>query len=105
MRRYIETEGAVKASISASRSPLPGEHFRRWLDRQPTAPELVSRQVAADIMGVQSPHVTRYVKQGRMPEPLPVEGSAPVYLREEVEKLGVEIRAEREAREARKEDD
>lgn len=83
----------------------PGRHrdatsaaIERWLERQPTAPRLVGTTKAAEILGVQPPHVTRLREQGRMPEPLDVEGSVTVYVRAEVEALGDQLAEERRRR-------
>jgi predicted DNA-binding transcriptional regulator AlpA len=60
---------------------------------------------AASLMGVNPPYITRLKDQGRMPEPVPVEGSADGYVRSEVLALGEELeegrirRARRRARE------
>ena len=86
-----------------SEKPLPpglngDSDLRKWLKRQPKVPKLVSRQAAAKILGIESPHVTRYIQQGRMPEPIEVEGGYPVYVRSEVVKFGRELKRERDRR-------
>lgn len=75
-----------------------GPALRRWLQRQRTAPDLVGATRAAEILGVQPPHLARLRRQGRMPEPIPVDGSVDVYLREEVVALGRQLERERKAR-------
>lgn len=72
--------------------------LRAWLRRQPRAPHLVSRQKAAEMLGVASPYVTRLHEQGRMPDPIEVDGGPPVYLKEEVAPLAKEMRADRKRR-------
>jgi hypothetical protein len=69
-----------------------------WLRRQPRTPRLVSRSYAAEMLGTNSPYISRLHDQGRMPDPVEVEGSAPVYVYEEVEALAKEFNAEREER-------
>lgn len=101
MKRYVDP---VKAARVVADAP-PGEaaaKLRRWMERQPSAPTLVSRKVAAEILNVHSPYIARLQEQGRMPEPIPVAGSAPVWEREEVEALADEIKRERERRERRR---
>lgn len=56
---------------------------------------LVGLTAAAHILGVLPPNITRLRKQGRMPDGVPVEGSAMVYIRSEVEVLAKELAAER----------
>lgn len=56
---------------------------------------LVGLSAAAKILGILPPNIARYRRQGRMPEGIPVEGSAMVYVRSEVEALGKELLAER----------
>lgn len=99
MKRYVEErEALAKVPVGPLR-----EKLARFFSRQPTAPHLVSRKVAAEILGVQSPHLARYEKQGRMPEPIPVEGTAGAYVREEIEAFRDDLEREREARRAKKE--
>lgn len=62
------------------------------------AQPLVGLKAAAGILGVKPPNVSRLRDQGRMPAGVPVEGSADVFVRSEVEVLAVELAAEREAR-------
>lgn len=74
------------------------EAFVRWLAKQPAQPELVGSSAAAEILGVQKPHVTRLRRQGRMPAPVKVEGSNDVYVRSEVVALAAELERERSQR-------
>lgn len=92
--RYVDEEKVLQKRLNGS--------FRTWLRRQPTAPHLVGRARAAEILGVESPHIARLQRQGRMPEPIPVEGTADVYVKEEVEALGRELKQERAERERRR---
>jgi predicted DNA-binding transcriptional regulator AlpA len=100
MKRYIEQREALKRVTAGE----DRDRLERWLVRQPTAPHLISRKTAAEILGVKSPHIARFEKQGRMPEPIPVEGTAPAYIREEVEALRDALERERAARRAKKEE-
>jgi hypothetical protein len=77
----------------------------RWLARQRTAPDLVGASVAARILGVQPPYISRLREMGRMPEAVPIEGSqADGYVRGEVEALARELAAARRARRERREE-
>jgi predicted DNA-binding transcriptional regulator AlpA len=73
-----------------------------WLRTQRTAPRLIGATASAKLLGVQPPHLARLRAQGRMPDPIPVEGSADVYIREEVEALAKKLEAERRARAERR---
>lgn len=100
--RFIE-EGALRRVI---RQAIPNIDQRgivlaavdRFLARQPRTPRLVGTTVAATILGVKPPHVTRLAERGRMPDPVEVDGSVTVYVRDEVEELGAQLHAERQAR-------
>lgn len=76
--------------------------FMNWLRKQPRAPHLLGSTAAAGLLGVQPPHISRLREQGRMPDPIEVDGSVDVYIREEVEELARELAEEREARAARR---
>lgn len=103
MKRYVEEQEILRLlGTKVQGQGLNGQTgnkiidpVRKLLKRAPTAPDLISRKVAAEILGVQSPHIARYEKQNRMPEPIPVEGTASAYVREEVEALRDEIAAEK----------
>lgn len=56
--------------------------------------DLVGSKVAAEILGVAGPHVSRLRKTGRLPS-VPVEGTVPVYRRSDVQALAREIKARR----------
>lgn len=105
MKRYVDVDKAGRVVAEAA----PGEgaaKLRRWMEKQPTAPKLVSRKTGAEeILGVNSPYISRLIAQGRMPEPIPVEGGAPVWEREELEKLAVELESERQRRERRRKEE
>lgn len=104
--RYVEEEAVIKAAVSAvpDRSDKLAVRLalERFLERQPRFPDLVGATKAASLMGVNPPYITRLKDQGRMPEPVPVEGSADGYVREEVLALGEELEAGRIRRAARR---
>lgn len=118
--RYVDHEGLHRAVRSAVRRALRdaqltdeevnglielgvADRVADWLRAQkPRAPRLIGATAAAKLLGVQAPHLARLRKQGRMPDPIPVEGSADVYVYEEVEKLARTLRAERAARSRRR---
>jgi len=97
----VDPDKLVRAALDAPASEL-GQKLRRWLEKQPTAPTLISRKTAADLCGVHSPYISRLEAQGRMPDPIPIEGAAPAYVREEIEALADELRKERADREAKR---
>lgn len=105
--RFIEEEALRRTIRSVLSSANPDRQavfaaIDRYLARQPRAPRLVGTTAAARILGIKPPHVTRLREQGRMPEPIDVEGSVDVYVRDEVEDLGRELHAERAARAQRR---
>lgn len=75
----------------------------RWVTRQARCPRLVGTTAAAKILGVRPPHVSRLRDRGVMPEPIQIEDSVEVYLREDVEEVAEELRARRSLRAKRKE--
>jgi hypothetical protein len=101
VKHYVDDDKLVRAALDA---PVPelGKKLRRFLEKQPTFPSLVSRKKAAEICDVHSPYVSRLEAQGRWPEPVPIEGSAPAYVLEEVQELADELRKERADREAKR---
>lgn len=60
-------------------------------------PKLVGVTRAAELLGVQKGHVGRFRERGRL-DAIEVEGSAPVFLLTDVERLAGELKGEREAR-------
>lgn len=101
MNRYVDRDKLVRV-INDSPALEVAIRVRRWLEKQPTAPDLVGRKAAAEIIGVNSSYISRLEDQGRMPEPIPVEGTASAYIREEVQELAKEVKDEREKRERRR---
>lgn len=70
------------------------KHTGEWLKRQPRSPALVSRQGAAGILGIQTPHLRRV--EDRLPEAISVEGTSwPFYLKADIEELAKTIKAEK----------
>ena len=78
------------ATATANRKLTP-EEMHAALRKQ----KLVGLTAAAKILGIAPPNVTRLKTQGRLPQGIPVEGSADVYLREEIVKLGKQLARER----------
>lgn len=104
MKRWVDVEEALEEAARAA-GPLGAQvtgALRRFLEDQPRAPELVSRTRAGEILGVHPPHVGRYVEQERL-EPVPVAGTAPVYVHDEVKALADDLESERAAREKSRE--
>lgn len=103
MIRCVDEKELVRRAraVASGRSGLTA--FVAWVGRQPRAPRLVARKEAAAILGTQSPNISKFQAAERMPEAVPVEGGAPVYVREEVEAFAEELAEERAARAARRE--
>jgi hypothetical protein len=99
---FIKDESLLRvirqAMPAGSARDLVIQAVERFLSRQPRYPRLVGTTVAAKMLGIQPPHVSRLKDQGRMPDPITVEGSVDVYIYEEVVTLGGELHAEREKR-------
>ena len=79
--------------------PATPDDLRDAVNDQP----LVTLREAARILGLAPPNVHRLRKQGRMPEPVPLEGRAAsgsfmLYIRSEVEELAKELKRERRRR-------
>lgn len=101
--RYVDEEKLLQRAANGSRNRGAIDKLRRWLLRQPRAPHLLSRSAAADMLGVSSPYISRLHDQGRMPDAVEVEGSAPVYVKEELEPLARELNQARRERQRRRE--
>jgi predicted DNA-binding transcriptional regulator AlpA len=98
MKRYVDVAKAGRVVAEAPEGE-GAEKLRRWLEKQPTAPKLLSRKRVAEFLGIHSPYISRLEDQGRMPESIPVEGGAPVWEEnDELVKLRDELTAEREKR-------
>ena len=68
-------------------------HITTWAFEQPEQPPLVGVTEASKIIGVPKPRIMRFRAQGRLPDPITVDGpSAPVYLRNEIEDFAAAIR-------------
>ncbi|HEX7088705.1 MAG TPA: hypothetical protein VF192_01135 [Longimicrobiales bacterium] len=100
--RYVDEAEAIKR-VRRIAGPEASASFERWLKEQRTAPQLISATRSAQLLGVKPPHISRLKDQGRMPEPIPVEGGNDAYVLEEVEALAKVLHAEREERARRKE--
>lgn len=90
--RYVDEQELLKQAAKGTAA------LERWLSRQPRVPRLMGRAAAADLLGIKSPHIARLHEQGRMPDPVEVDGTSPVYLYEEVQPLARELQRERDAR-------
>lgn len=100
-KRHIDGDKLIE-KLEAEIPKIPGSLWRamaeRWLRRQPRTPRLASGQRAAEILGVQPPHLSRY--KHRL-NPVNVEGSRyPLYDEDEVKELRKELNAERAERKA-----
>lgn len=91
---------AAKQGLGPSETDgLVTSRLRRYLERAPDQPALVGVTEAAKILKVPKPRVMRFRAQGRLPEPLHVEGpSAPVYVRDEIEQFAREVQEGRDLR-------
>lgn len=102
---YVEDNklvSSVRRAVDEHERDRVEAAVRRYLEKQPSEPDLVGATVAARILKVFPPHITRLKSQGRMPTPIPIEGSVDVYLRSDVMALAKELDRERGARAARK---
>lgn len=100
---FLERDALCAAAERAvGRDGFNERKFRDWLRRQPRAPHLVGSTVAAGLLGVQPPHLARLRDQGRLPDPVPIEGSVDAYIREEIEALAKELAEERQRRAERR---
>jgi hypothetical protein len=101
-RRYIDGDKLLgKLPDNGMATPRSAIHtlLEAFLKRQPRHPQLVSRQGAAEIIGVQPPHLSRL--KDRLPEPIVVQGSSwPVYLKADIIALAKNLEAEKKARKA-----
>jgi predicted DNA-binding transcriptional regulator AlpA len=61
-------------------------------------PDLVGTREASEILGVEKPRIGRYIKRGRMPEPVCELGATKVWLRQDVEALRNAITARQQGR-------
>ncbi len=86
----LEAEGSLRRARGMA-------ELRRWLRARPEVC-FVGASKAADILGIQAPHISRLRDKGRMPIPIPVDGGYQVYVRREVELLADELEAERRER-------
>lgn len=96
LRRRLEKALGDAADSGDARSQVAA--FGSWLRRQPALPTLVGATRAAEILGVKAPHIARLKAQGRMPEPVAVEGGNEAYLLSEVLALAKTLNAERAAK-------
>ena len=100
---FIEAEELLKViRREIDRGRGAPERVAKWLRKQPRAPHLVGSTAAAALLGVQPPHLSRLREQGRLPEPVEIEGSVDAYVREEIEELARELAQERERRAERR---
>ena len=81
------------------RDRLVVKRVENYILRLPDQPPLVGVTEAARILKVPKPRIIRFRQQGRLPEPLHVEGpSAPVYITNEIEDFAQTVEAGREER-------
>ena len=100
MKRYVDEDKLAKRLDEVN---APTAAIVKWLRSQPRVPRLLSRTAAAELLGVQSPYIARLTEQGRMPEPIEVKGSSPVYLYDDIAPLAKELKSQRDARERARE--
>ena len=105
--RETELRDEVNKMMRSGERAWAANRLMEWFRRQPEVqdddegdegrgiPPLVGSTAAAAILGIPAPHVARLRRQGRMPEPVHVEGGHDVYVRSEVEALAAVLRSER----------
>lgn len=99
----------LKSSLRDTRDQENDQRERRvvqrvetYILRQPDQPPLVGVTEAARILKVPKPRIIRFRQQGRLPEPLRVDGpSPPMYVRNEIEAFAKTVEAGREERRAK----
>lgn len=105
-RRWVPEDGLLRVLRGVLRgSPVADSvtaAVTRYMARQPKQPDLVGATAAAKILGIPPPHIARLKAQGRLPEPVRVDGSVEVYHRDDIVALAVVLRAERQERAERK---
>lgn len=106
MRYFIadseEVLRVVEDAVPRSRARIL-EDLGAYFDQLDESPDVVGPSKAAEMLGVQPPHLARLRRLERMPEPIMVEqasGPSSVYLRSEIEALAADLRAERADRRA-----
>ncbi len=112
MRRWVDDEAVERRERQILREEGSGdpeadgigEKLAKYLSGQPQMPKLVGAKRAAEILGIHPPHISRLRDQGRMPEPIEVEGSVDVYFEADVRDLAKELEAERAERDRRREE-
>lgn len=106
-RRHIDVErvlGRLRRRTKLSSDDIGV--VRGVLEEEPVDPDLVGSTVVAQKLGIRPTHVSRMVKSGRLPTPVPIEGSANGFYRADIDRLAAERaqeqaeRAEREANES-----
>jgi hypothetical protein len=102
MMRAVERGLAGTVQVDEGTAGAIEDEVRKALKRLPRLPKLVSRNAAAKLLGVQSPHLSAPWLAPRLPKPVKVEGSADVWIREEIVALAKELEAERAGRKSRR---
>jgi hypothetical protein len=85
----------MATAVEPIKRKLKPEEVHKALKKQP----LVGLTGAAKILGIAPPNISRLRAAGRMPQGIPVEGSADVYVKSEVVALARELARERRRRE------
>lgn len=62
--------------------------------------DLVGTREAAEMLGVERTRIGRWMRAGRLPEPLARLHATPVWLRKDIEKLATDVHAQRAERQA-----
>jgi hypothetical protein len=111
---YCEACGRVQQHTLPVPHAIPGTRGHRRCNGTPQSavfhshgdlpvPDLIGVALASELLGVsKAGGLQRLREAGRMPEPVagPPEVAVPVYLRSDIDRLGEELRAGREARRA-----
>lgn len=95
-RAVLELRRALGRRLDGLAS-VPVENLARQVLDAAGPPDLVGSSVAAKMLGVPGPHISRLRRAGRL-KPVPIEGTADAYLLEEVRELAKVLKRERAAR-------
>jgi predicted DNA-binding transcriptional regulator AlpA len=88
----------IEAMRDAMNDRVQGKPEMRVAPSKPL--DLVGTREAAEMLGVERTRIGRWIKTGRMPEPLARLHATPVWLRRDIAPLAEQVRAERAERHA-----
>lgn len=94
---------ALGESIKAVKAAKAAKQSKPEMRVKPSRPlDLVGTREAAELLGVERTRIGRWLRSGRMPEPLVRLNATPIWLRADVVKLAKRLAKEREQRERKR---